>query len=292
MIVDALPKAGLFAPATEKRYREGLKAYVLGDHATSLTAFEAVSAGDQRNVSDDLFAGMSALRLGDEAKAIGYLERVVRSDIGLPDQLMARYIPPTIFGLQLLVSITDRVTYRGPYDSLSAAMVLAELYQSTGRREEAIGLMQRMLEVTPGSTAVRLSLVDLLYEDDDFEGILEAAAGVVNDDDLTLAILHYRAKALANLGMLQPAVHELSACLRKSAGRDHAMLQEIRYNRAEAYELLGQPAKARADWERLYSQDPSYRDVRARVAERSDQAADASEEPHLLGDQGLEDPAR
>jgi hypothetical protein len=32
-----------------------------------------------------------------------------------------------------------------------------------------------------------------------------------------------------------------------------------------AYEELGQKAKARAEWEKLYAEDPSYRDVKERV---------------------------
>ena len=265
MIAGYVPKPGLLASATEKRYREGVRAFLQGDHQASLSAFAAVSASDQKNASDDFFAALSANALGDNALAMEYLERVVSSNVSIPDQLMAKYLPASIFRLTADVSITERVRYQGPYDSTTALMMLAELYQGAGRREEAIGLIQQVLELVPESSAARLSLCDLLYDDDDFEGVVETAAGVSNRDNITLAVLQLRAKALANLGMVEQAVQQLSDCLRKTGGRDADLLRDIRYNRAEGLELMGQQSKARRDWKRIFAEDPSYRDVRQRL---------------------------
>jgi hypothetical protein len=52
---------------------------------------------------------------------------------------------------------------------------------------------------------------------------------------------------------------------RKPAAGIPKLLQEIRCDRAAAYEELGQASKARGEWEKLYAADPSFRDVKERV---------------------------
>jgi Tfp pilus assembly protein PilF len=53
--------------------------------------------------------------------------------------------------------------------------------------------------------------------------------------------------------------------LAKTANRDQHLLPTIRYDRALAYEIAGQHAKAKGDLERLCAADPSFRDVRQRL---------------------------
>ena len=261
----ALPKPGLFAPTSEKRFHEGLVAYLKGDFARALVAFEAASARDSRNVSDDLFAGLTAQRLDELEKAITFLERVIASDIELPDQLLTKYLPPERATLALTVNITSRVSAAVPVASVGAALILAELYQQSGRLEEAIGLIQRLLEVAEEDQTLRLSLCDLLEEDVDYEGIIDAVGEVENDSDIGLALMHLKAKALAVCGLQQAALGVFASCLRRTAGRDRQLLKEIRYDRASFLETLGDSAKARSDWERLYADDATYRDVARHV---------------------------
>ena len=261
-VEQLIPKAGLFASATEKRYREGLVAYLREDWQAAADAFGQASASDTRNLSDDFFLGASLVRLERKADAIACFEKIVSSPIGLPDHLMAKFIPGQMV---MHLAITDRVTATVGFDSVGAALILAELYQETGRLSDAIGLVQKLHAAFPNDTAIRLSLADLLYDDNDFAGIVELSQGIENTDDMTLAILHLKAKALANQGLVAPAIEVLSDCLRRKASRDPDLLKEIRYNRAEAYELLGDKRRAKADWTKLVAEDPFYRDARERL---------------------------
>lgn len=260
-----IPKPSFLASGPEKRFREGVVAYLQQNWETAAHLFEQTVQADSRNVSDDYFLGASYTRMKQYGGAAACFERVVASDIGLPDALMQRYVPGT---LEMQLPITERITVSVGFDSIGATLVLAELYQELGRREEAIGLAQRLLDVLPDD-ALRLSLADLLYDDDDFQGLVELTQGVENRDDVTLATLHLRAKALANEGLVAPAAELLSACLRRTAGRDPELLKEIRYNRAEAYELLGDVKRAKADWSKLVAEDAFYRDARARLGAMS-----------------------
>ena len=259
---QVVPKPGFLASSTERRFREGLVAYLQQDWARAAQAFELATASDSRNLSDDFLLGASYVRLQRFADAAQAFEKVVTSPQELPDDLMRKYVPGV---LHMQLSMTSRVTVEVGFDSVGAALILAELYQELGRLSDAIGIVQKLHEVAPNDPVVQLSLADLLYDDNDFEGLVEITQGVENTDDLSLAMLHLRAKALANQGLVAPAADLLSTCLRRTAGRDPELLKEIRYNRAEAYELLGDQRKAKADWTKLVAEDPFYRDVRARL---------------------------
>jgi predicted Zn-dependent protease len=166
--------------------------------------------------------------------------------------------------LTLKVSISPLVSADVELSSVGAALVLAELYQEVGRREEAIGLMQQLCEEEPDNVALKLSLCDLLWEDGDDAEIVEMGKDVANESDVALGVLLFKAKALARMNMDTGAIATLNVCISRSA-RDPELLKDGRYTRAELYERMGKVPQARKDWERLYADDPHYRDVAAKV---------------------------
>jgi tetratricopeptide (TPR) repeat protein len=253
-------RPGLFASATDKRWFDGLIAYSQGDLTKSLATFEAVAAADPSAVSAHFLAGVSALMLDMAPKAVSHLESVVESDQPLPDRYMAKMLPSTA-GLHLEVKITENITAALPYDGRGASLALAELYQSAGRLEEAIGIVQQVSEAAPDDPFVALSLADLLYADGDLDGVVETTEGAANDSDLGVALLHLRAASLFGLGHQVGAFDTFKAALAKTAGRDPELLKLVRYDRAVAYDVAGEKKKARADLEKLYAADHAYRDV-------------------------------
>ena len=261
----ALPKAGLFASASEKRYRDGLVAYLSGDKAAAGQAFEAAVAAEPNATSAHLFAAISLTDDVDLPRVIRHLEAVITSDQPWPDKFLAKLLGhATELGID--VKITELISARVPLDHMGASLLLAEAYQLANRLEEAIGLVQQLHEANPGDRAIRLSLADLLLADGDYEGVVETAAGVTNDDDLSVALLHMKAAALSALGHGTAAVDTFKEALAKTANRDESLLHAVRYDRALTFEQLGERAKAKADLERLYAADPHYQDVAERLA--------------------------
>lgn len=259
---QVVPRPGFLASNTEKRFREGLVAYLQQRWADAAQAFGLASATDTRNLSDDLLLGATYARLERFADAATCFEKVVASPEGLPDDLMRRFVPGT---LTMQLPITKQLVVGIGFNSVGAALILAELYQELGRRSEAIGLVQRLHKMAPDDQAIRLSLADLLCDEGDFEGLIELTQTVENTNDVALAMLHLRARALANQGLAAAAAEVLTACLRRTVGRDPELLKEIRYNRAEAYEQMGEARKAESDWTKLVADDPLYRDARQRL---------------------------
>jgi tetratricopeptide (TPR) repeat protein len=254
------------ASAAEWRFYEGVLAFVNGDLSKAAEAFEAAGDQDRSTPSNDLFAGVIAARLGDSAKAISHLERVVASETVLPDDLMRKYLPLIPAEVRIDIDITPRVAASLEVGSLSAALLLAELHQAAGRRDEAIGVLQQLHETDPSDLALQLSLCDLLYEDGDDEGVIETAGVVPPINDVTTATVHLKAKALARRGLTNVALEMLRACLKRPSFGYAELLREIRYDLATFYEASGKAKLARREWERLYAADPKYRDVAQRVA--------------------------
>jgi tetratricopeptide (TPR) repeat protein len=261
-----LPKAGFFSGAGEKRYREGLVAYLSDDKTAAVTAFEAALAAEPTAVSADLLAAISIDTDADMPRVIRHLERVVTSTARFPDKLMTKFLAPGRAELALGVKITELIMARVPVDLTGATLLLAEAYQEVHRLEEAVGLVQQLHDANPDDPAIRLSLADLLFADMDYDGVVEVAAGARNEDDLSVALIHLRAAALNALGHQTAAFDAFKEALAKTAKRDPELLATVRYDRALAYEQAGQRAKARADFERLYANDPDYRDVRQHLA--------------------------
>lgn len=252
-----LPKPGVFAPAHEKAFAKGVSALVAGNPEQALLRFQEASAKDAANkaAADDLFAGLVASQLGRPEVAAPYLERVVMAPNALPDDLMLKYIP----GGMTEIGITDRVSVQVEFGSLAAALGLAEIYQRTNRRDEAIGLLQQLNAVAP-HRAIILSLAELLSEAGAYDEVVELTAGVRNEDDLTLQLCVFQAQALEAQGMTDAALEVYREALR-ARKRDPELLKAARYGRGRIYIRGTKKAQGRKDLGQVYADDPGYRDV-------------------------------
>lgn len=88
--------------------------------------------------------------------------------------------------------------------------------------------------------------------------------GVTNTDDLSALTLSYRGAALGALGQFDESLVALREAL-KSRSRSAPVLHSARYHRARVYEEMGQPGRARQDYEAIYAQNPAFADVKARL---------------------------
>lgn len=218
---------------------------------------EADASG--RVLADDLFAGVLGVQAGKADEAIPHLEAVVSSDVTLPDALMTKYRA----GGLIKLAVTERVEVEVELGSVAAALALVECYQEQGRIDEAIGVLQQLADADD-DPAIILSLCDLYAETGAWDEIVEAAAGVKNDDDVTLEIRLLQARALGEQGMDDAALEVYKDAIR-SKKRDAELLKEARYERGKLLLGRGKNAQAMKDLQAVYADDPSYRDVRELV---------------------------
>lgn len=118
------------------------------------------------------------------------------SEQALPDQLMSKYVA----GGQVAVPVTEQVAVEVPFGTLAAVLTLAEVYQRNGRTDEAIGLIQQLVIEGGSHPFLILSLCDLYAEVGAWDEIAEAAAGITNEDDVSLQVRLLQARAVRGAG--------------------------------------------------------------------------------------------
>ena len=135
---------------------------------------------------------------------------------------------------------------------------------------EALECLKQLRRDTPDDVVVNLSMAELVYEAAPNDKclakqIVTLAGDVKNESCVHAALMLYKARALRTLGLNTAAREVLTAALRKERGRSEDLLRALRYERACLYQDLGQAARARSEFERLYAEDPGYEDVAARL---------------------------
>jgi tetratricopeptide (TPR) repeat protein len=147
---------------------------------------------------------------------------------------------------------------------------LVEAHQGRQDWQQALACLERLWQLEPDDTVVKVSIAELMLHlypgnKEVCRRIIEMAKDTANETPVDTALLLYKGMALRMSGLPTAARDTLTAALRRTAGRREGLLRAIRYERALAYEDLGQQARARAEFERLYAEDPGHEDVAARL---------------------------
>src|SRR5262249_587791 len=131
-------------------------------------AFERSAVADEKNKAqaDDLLVGLLHVQLGQPEAAIGALEKVVASDVALPDKLIKKYLS----GFTMAVTYAGNINADLPLDSVTAGGVLGECYRKLGRLDEATGLVQQLATHSPDPLFL-LSLAELYSEQSDYDDL-------------------------------------------------------------------------------------------------------------------------
>jgi tetratricopeptide (TPR) repeat protein len=247
----------VLAPSYEKTFYKGILAYATGDLPGAAQLFKEAAVKDDRDeaISDELFAGLLSAQADDDVSAISLLEKVISSYQELPDELMDMYAR----GWYMIIEVTERVTADVPFGSLAATLVLAECYERTGRSGEAIGLLGQLVELEPGPLPL-LSLCVLLADAGAWDEIVNVAAGTRNDDDASLEVMLYQARALEARGRDDAALEVYREALR-SEDRHPELLKEARYGRGKLNLRMGKKEQGKRDLAQVYADDPGYLDV-------------------------------
>jgi len=132
-----------------------------------------------------------------------------------------------------------------------------------------MGHIERLMELDATDPVVLLSFAELALDTPDdralMDRVVRATVHVENETPVDTAILLYRGRALAALGMPDAAIDVFTLANRRRKDRPEGLLHQIRYDRAVLYEQVGRAAQARREFERLYAEDHELEDVRARL---------------------------
>ena len=250
----------LMTPAQERRFIDGIRALNEGDQDAALAALE--EAGDLPDAT--WMAGMIRLRREefDRAKvhfqhALGHL-----GDLGV---LFAKYDIAAQASLPITEDIFAHVLPR----ERGTRLALVEIAQLEGRHSDAMVHIERLMEIDATDPVVLLSFAELALDTPGdralMDRLMRTTVHLENDTPLDTAILLYRGKALAALGLPDAAIDVFTLANRRRKDRPEALLHQIRYDRAVLYHETGQCARARRQFEGIYAADPGFEDVRARL---------------------------
>ncbi|MFD1511020.1 tetratricopeptide repeat protein [Lacimonas salitolerans] len=243
-------------PAEEKRFIDGIRALNDGDQDSALTALE-----EARDLPDAAWmAGMIRLRREEFNRARAHFEHAL-ARLGDLGTLFAKYEIAAQASLPITSDIFAHVFPR----ERGTRLALLEIAQIEGRHSDAMAHIERLMEIDATDPVVLLSFAELVLDTPDdralMDRVVRATVHVENETPVDTAILLYRGRALAALGMPDAAIDVLTLANRRRKDRPEGLLHQIRYDRAILYEQSGQRARARSELERIFAADPEFEDV-------------------------------
>ena len=251
----------LVTPAREKAFVDGCRELAKGRYAAALPHFETAT-----HLTDSAFAtGFLYLKQERADKAIPLLERAARNH-----RELGRYFGKYGLTLTLNLPITEEAEAHVGPTLRGALLTLVEAYQIAENWNAGYECLQRLRKMEPGDDVILLSMVELLWQanhgnEETCRHIVKLTKEVGNESYVHTALRLYKARALNGLDMHSAARSLLTETLRRRKGRLPSLLNALRYERALAYEGLGQAGRARADYEKLFAEDPDFQDVGDRL---------------------------
>jgi len=259
--LPVLSNPGLFASSQEKDLANAMEDYRAGRKDEALEHF--LDAADKEAGAAIFAAAILAEKDLKDYRAVELMERVVQSDETFPTKLMEKYLATATID----IDVTPNVTVVVPVDGLAATLLLVELYQAQRRVREAIALLEEIDELA-GEPILTLSLCELYASREIWEGIIDRGQGVESEDDVSLEILIYYGRAMQAQGLHEAAVTVFTKALRRKKDRNPALLNEAAYWRAVSYQEQGKTNRANQEFQRLFAEDPAFKDLAERLAQR------------------------
>ncbi len=251
----------LFTSDEEKSLVEGLAKFISGDTSSAYEQFCASSA-----LADGAFlAGFIALDLAEYQTSAGYLKQAAAQHEQLGTYFSKYEVTPN-----LLMKVTPEISAYVEPNLRGVLLGLAEAYQAYEKIHEAVEVLERLRVLDPDDGVIKVSLAELLLEDSNDEQaaaqeILSFIDAVQPESPVHVALMLYQAKALRILNLSTAARDVLTKAYRKKHGIPAVLRQAVLYERALAYEDLGQLKRYREELEKLYALDPNFEDTAHRL---------------------------
>ncbi|WP_439570119.1 DUF4236 domain-containing protein [Roseovarius mucosus] len=246
----------LMTPVEEKRFIDGIRALNEGDQDAALAGLE-----EARDLPDAAWmAGMIRLRREELDHAKAHFEHAL-DRLGDLGALFGKYEIAAQASLPITSDIFAHIFPR----ERGTRLALVEIAQLQGRHADAMAHVERLLQIDATDPVVLLSFAELALDTPDdralMDRVVRATVHVENETPVDTAILLYRGRALAALGMPDAAIDVFTLANRRRKNRPEGLLHQIRYERAMLYDQVGQRARARSEFERIYAADPGFEDV-------------------------------
>lgn len=248
----------LLTPKEDQAFINGCREMVNENYDKSIEHLETAS-----HVCDAKFLiGAIEFKRGNLKQAAQIFEEILGNSNDLGKKFNKYRIAPSIS-----FPITDEISIRLEATVRDVFLALVEIYQIQKEYSKALGILHKMIEISPNDLVIKISLVELLLDFDKNnkgfnEDIIKITENITNENELETILLYYKAKALKNLGLLTASRDTLTKALRRKKGRSKELLLNVRYERAFIYKKLGSKSRYRGELEKIYLEDYDFKDVK------------------------------
>lgn len=241
----------------ERKFVDGIIAFLEGKEKDAVQQFEKVD-----DLPDAAFmSGFTYLKQEkfDESKTAFLKAEKDHKKIG-------SFFEKYEIALDLLMPITDELIAHITPGRPGLLLGLVEAYQALKDYKNAIETVKTLKSIAPDDIVVKVSYAELVLEseskdDKSLNEIIQISENIENETAVHGTLLLYRAKALRKLKRYEEAKDLLTATMRKKKDREEELLHSLRYERALTYENMGEKSKAKADYKRIYEENPDFADV-------------------------------
>lgn len=151
--------------------------------------------------------------------------------------------------MQVTFPVTPEVDAHTRPCERGTLLALVEIAELAGDRAAAMRHVERLLVIEPGDPVVLLSFAELTLEDDadraQVERVVALTAGIANETPVDTALLLYRGRALARLGLADAAIDVFTLALRRRKDHADTLLRQLSHERAALYDRVGRRTQAR-----------------------------------------------
>jgi tetratricopeptide (TPR) repeat protein len=143
---------------------------------------------------------------------------------------------------------------------------LSKAVEEASRRRLQVGLEEftRRVQTHPTDTALRIRLGIFLYEAGQHDRAIAEFQQTQDDPRHMLRALSYLGLCFMHKGLPELAVSRFREALARVEGFTETS-KELLYNLGSAYEQMGKKEEARAQYEKVYERDITFRNVKAKL---------------------------
>jgi tetratricopeptide (TPR) repeat protein len=145
-------------------------------------------------------------------------------------------------------------------------LALTKAFAEANRRRLQVGIEEfaTRVQAHPTDTGLRVRLGILFYEAGEYDKAIAEFQQAQDEPRHMLRALSYLGLCFLRKGMADLAVSRFKEALARVEGFTETS-KELIYNLGSAYEQMGQKEEARAQYEKIYERDITFRDVKAKL---------------------------
>ena len=202
---------------------------------------------------------------GDFDTALHYLEALFATEGGSDPSLEREIADVKIRRLETALAAKRKLLETKPANAAALTTEIAGLEKEL----DAVKLREaeRLVERYPNDLMYRFDYACLLMRNGHTNEAVEQFQKSVGQPQKRIASLNYLGQCFQQLGLHDLAIEQYAKAIEETPTMDN-LKKELIYNLGTAYEAMGQPDKALAEYKKIAAVDFGFRDIKTKIARK------------------------